>query len=387
MQKPGTSRRPGSLGSEHEAAMTVELAEATSRVGLQDTQRASPTPVLGKLAKLVLWAALLIAPRLPVLAAYTVPMSALAVGAGLFPLAIRIVRSRGGMTQSAWTGAVAGAVVVTGAMLPKAARLWALAHPAIWLPMACIVASHLLIGGVGAARAYREASGPSRARLEAALSRILPEKLAKVAAHDINLIGYLFAWRRSADVPAGMIPFDYYQHVRPILFAFLAIAVIEALAAHLLFMHARPIVKWIVFAVDDIGLLYLLAFILSLSKLPIVMSREGLRVRAGVLIDQWIPMEDVASAVRVISLAADDKSRMLKASLMAYPNVIVTLKRPLNLKLPLRGERSIELIGLHPDDAAGFIQALNGMVASKVADDYEVALPAWKRTAQFAPAT
>ncbi|MEN2791465.1 hypothetical protein ABC974_17645 [Sphingomonas oligophenolica] len=271
------------------------------------------------------------------------------------------------MTELEWTGAVAGAVVVTGAMLPKAARLWILAHPAIWLPMACIVACHLLVGGLGAARAYQEASGPSKARLEAALSKIIPANLAKFAAHDINLIGYLFVWRRSADVPAGMIPFDYYRHVRPILFAFLAIAAIEAFAAHFLFMHARPIIKWIVFAVDDIGLLYLLAFILSLPKLPVLVSREGLRVRAGVLVDQWIPMEEIASAGRVISLAAEDKSRMLKASLMAYPNVIVTLKRPLKLKLPFRGERAIELIGLHPDDAAGFIQTLNGMVASRVA--------------------
>lgn len=341
--------------------MTAELVSPSSSADLRDPQRTAKASTFGKLAKFALYVALLIAPRLPAFSKYTVEMTVLAVAVGWFPLFFRIHRSLLKKTPD-WTGALAGAVVVTAAMLPTSARAWVVAHTEIWLPMACIVLFHLFVGSVAGVRAYRAATGPAKLKLEAGLSQIIPPRLATVAAHDVDLLRHLISWHRPADVPQNMTPFSYYRHVRPTFFMFLAIASIEAIAAHFLFMRANPVVRWIVFVIDDVGILYLLAFTLSLSKLPILIGRGGLRVRAGILIDQWIPIEEIASVRQALSLSTEEKGRMLKASLMAYPNTVVTLKRPMSLSLPLRGERSVDLIGLHPDDATGFMKSLNGMI-------------------------
>ena len=46
------------------------------------------------------------------------------------------------------------------------------------------------------------------------------------------------------------------------------------------------------------------------------------------------------------------------ASWLTYPNVLIDLATPTEVALPFKPARQVTTIGLHPDDAAVFVEAL-----------------------------
>ena len=114
----------------------------------------------------------------------------------------------------------------------------------------------------------------------------------------------------------------------------------------------------VLLVVSALGLVYLIALINSLGRLPILVMDDGVRVRSGLLLDQWLPLAQVAG----VSVVADpgDRKRpdLLRASLLAYPNTLVQLVRPLSVRGRGGQSRTITTVALRPDDAAGFAAAV-----------------------------
>lgn len=181
------------------------------------------------------------------------------------------------------------------------------------------------------------------------------------------MLRYALDWRLGPDAPEGSQAFSYHLGVRFLLWGLLGACVLELVAAHLLVrLFFGPVATWVVFAFSVMGVVYVVGLMRALARLPLLVSDEGVRVRAGPLIDHWLPISQVAGADCVINCGDTKRPGFLKASLLAYPNVVVEIDPPLTLKRRGRTEE-ITAIGLHPDDAAGFVTAVRQARATRLA--------------------
>lgn len=228
---------------------------------------------------------------------------------------------------------------------------------AFWLPLSA-VALHLLIGLTSAARGNWKNAPTWHQRLESLLGEFIPAKLARLAVGELNILRYVVPWKLPVDVPDGSAGFSYHRHLQPMFWAFLSLALIEIAVLHLLVSRWNATAAWILFIVSDISVLYLIGLINSLRKLPILVQSAGVRVRAGLLIDQWVPIDDIAAVNGAIDDMVRERKAMLKASLLSHPSLYIHLKRPAAIRNPIRGMLMIEAIGVHPDEPAEFMRAV-----------------------------
>lgn len=175
----------------------------------------------------------------------------------------------------------------------------------------------------------------------------------------MGMLRYALDWRLRPDVPAGTQAFPYHRNIQPMLWALLFACLVELVAAHVLvglFFGARA--AWAVFALSLIGLVYVVGLMRSLSKLPLLVSPEGVRVRAGTLIDAWLPLDRIAGAACVINCGDTKRPGFLKAALMAYPNVVLDIAPPVAVRRANGRVVEVTAVGLHPDDGQAFIAAI-----------------------------
>ena len=175
----------------------------------------------------------------------------------------------------------------------------------------------------------------------------------------MNYLRYAFAWGVAPDTPAGATAFSYHRSLQPVLWALLSASLLETAVLHLLLARLWSVRgSLLLLIVSILGLIWLIGLINSLVRLPLLVTDDGVRLRSGLLLDRWLPLDQIA-AVNLVTDPGDLKrSDLLKASLLAYPNTLVQLVRP----LPVRGRggqsRTITTVALRPDDAAGFAAAV-----------------------------
>jgi hypothetical protein len=175
----------------------------------------------------------------------------------------------------------------------------------------------------------------------------------------LTALRHAFGWRMQGEIPADAVAFSYHRGLQPVLWALLGASVLETAVLHLLLAQLWSLEgSLILLAVSLAGLVWLIGLIASLSRLPLVVTAAGVRIRCGLLIDQWLPLDQIA-AVNVVANPGDLKRpELLKASLLAYPNVLIELSRPLAVRGRGGRFRDISTVALRPDDAAGFAAAV-----------------------------
>lgn len=174
-----------------------------------------------------------------------------------------------------------------------------------------------------------------------------------------GLLRYAFDWRLPPDVPAGTEAFSYHRGIRHMLWALLIACLLEVVAAHLLIgFLVGPTAAWVVFGLSLLGLVYLVGVINSLARLPLLVAADGVRVRAGTLIDQWLPIDRITRVSRVTNCGDTKRAGFLKAALMAYPNVLIELDPAVSVRRPNGRIAEITTVGLSPDDSAAFVAAI-----------------------------
>lgn len=175
----------------------------------------------------------------------------------------------------------------------------------------------------------------------------------------LKALRHAFAWGATPDVPPGATAFSYHRGLQAVMWALLAASLLETAVLHLLLARLWSVkASLVLFAVSVSGLIYLIGLINSLARLPILVTDAGVSVRGGLLLDQWLPLAQI-EAVSIVADPGDLKRpELLKASLLAYPNTLIRLARP----IPRRGRggrsRDITIVALRPDDAAGFAAAV-----------------------------
>jgi hypothetical protein len=177
----------------------------------------------------------------------------------------------------------------------------------------------------------------------------------------IRALYFAVAWGAAPDAPPGARAFAYHRSLRPLLLALIGAMVLETVAVHLgvYFLISRT-AAWVLLALSVLGLVWLLGLVNSVAKLPILVTEDGIRVRAGLLIDRWLPAAQIAGVKTGLDFGNLKRPEALRASLVVYPNVLIELSPPLPVGQGA-GRREVTLVALHPDDLAGFTAAVRAL--------------------------
>ena len=199
---------------------------------------------------------------------------------------------------------------------------------------------------------------------DAIATELIPSKLLSLARIEIKAFCIaLFVWGQPKSVPNKSTYFTNNKSISPMMYAFLSIAIVEAILFHYL-AHFLPKIIYIpLIMVGDFFILYAVGLTKSLRLYPTYISNDTLRLRVGIFIDLTFIPSDILSITGVTSSDEFRSEGCVKASLLAYPNVIVNLSRPIQNPLPFKLRDKVSSIALKFDDAASFTNAVQIWIA------------------------
>lgn len=301
-----------------------------------------------------------IAVRLPLAAQY--PLAALLLFLWIVSdtLMLALIAQSPGRNppRHAVVAVLAGAslTVVVGAPVVLREALWSM--PAVVIPMILAVTVHVAWSAMRARRVARQ-GGALQDKWQAVASEFLPPALVRFAVMELTVIHMaLFRWGGPADVPDGSRAFAYHKHLAPMCAALLVLSAIEVAVYHLLVGQWSGKAALVMFVISDVGLVYLIGLIKSFRFRPVLITPEGVRIRAGLLIDQAIPLDAIVSVETTISSDEVRDPATLNGALLAWPNILIRLNRPLERRSALR-RRSFTAVAFRLDEPEPFVRMLN----------------------------
>lgn len=274
-----------------------------------------------------------------------------------------VARSAGKPAWRAVLAVLAGASVTVSLGSPPALRAALVQTPVLAGVMAAVVLAHVAwstarAGGVAGRRGLS-----ARERWTSAAAELFPPALVRLAAAELSVVHMaLFRWGGAADVPADARAFSYHRHLTPMCAALLILSAIEMAVYHLLVGHWSRTAAMVMFVLSDVGFVYLLGLIKSFRFRPVLVTAEGVRVRAGFLIDQLVPFDAIVAVDAGFTGEEVRDATTLNAALLAWPNVMLRLDHPLPRRSWLwrtwRGRGSFARIAFRLDDPAPFVRLL-----------------------------
>ena len=95
-----------------------------------------------------------------------------------------------------------------------------------------------------------------------------------------------------------------------------------------------------------------------------LLTPDAVRIRAGFLVDQAIPLDRIAGIETGFTGERVRAPGVLNAALLARPNVILRLDAPMRRPSPLKRERAFHAIAFRLDDPEPFIRLLRWRLGS-----------------------
>lgn len=270
-----------------------------------------------------------------------------------------IARSSGKPGQRAVLAVLAGASITVWLGSPPVVRGTLLETPVLIAAMAIVVLGHVAGAAARAGLVLRKQGSGPRERWVSAASEIFPPALVRLAMAELTVIHMaLFRWGGPADVPANARGFAYHKHLTPMCAALLILSAIEISAYHLLVGRWSCTATIVMFILSDVGFVYLLGFIKSFRFRPVLLTSKGVRVRGGFLIDQLVPLDAIVSVERGFTAEEIRDSATFNAALLAWPNIVLRLDRPLQRPSLFRKREPFKRIAFRLDDPETFIRLL-----------------------------
>lgn len=316
--------------------------------------------IAATIAPIVLIALTGVVVRTPLAAAY--PLAALLlflwIVADTLMLAL-IARSSGKPGSWAVLGALAGASFTVWLGSPPVIRGVLLETRILALMMVAIVLGHVAWATVRASRAINGGGDHRKERLVSAASELFPPALVRLAAAELTVLHMaLFRWGGPADVPANARAFAYHKHLTPMCATLLILSAIEIAVYHLLVGHWSRTATLVMFVLSDVGFVYLVGLIKSFRFRPVLLAPDGVRVRAGFLIDQLVPLEAIVAVEGGFTGEEVRNPETLNAALLAWPNIMLRLNRPLDRRSLLKKRSPAIRIAFRLDDPEPFMRLL-----------------------------
>lgn len=336
------------------------VRESEDRLTVQGNSILPARTLAVKAAPFIVVAAAAIAVRSPIAADY--PFAALLlflwIVSDTMMLAL-LARSTAPPSWQAVISVLAGASFTVWLGSPGAlhAALWS--KPIIAAGMAMIIAAHVALAFARARHVLGSADVPAVDRWTAAISQLLPPALVRLAAAELKIIHMaLFRWGGPADVPANSRAFSYHKHLAPMCTTLLVLSGIEIAVYHLLMAHWSRTGAIIMFVISDVGFVYLIGLIKSFRFRPVLLTPEGVRVRAGFLVDQRIPLAAIISVETDFAGESVRDAATLNASLLAWPNILLRLDQPIRRRTFLKSRGPFSSVAFRLDDPEPFVRLL-----------------------------
>ncbi|WP_174279847.1 hypothetical protein [Sphingomonas bacterium] len=327
-----------------------------------ETQRnLAPRQLAARAAPFVIVALAGIAARSPLVAIY--PLAAallfLWIVSDTMMLALIARAPKRRPARHAVLGTLAGASITVWFGSPAALRQALSATPPITAMMLIAVLGHVAWGTLRAGRIFRAGETTTGDRWLAAASEVLPPMLVRLAAAELTILHMaLFRWGGPADVPANCRGFSYHKHLTPMCATLLILSGIEVAVYHLLVGHWSRTAALVMFVLSDLGLVYLVGLIKSFRFRPVLLTPDGVCVRAGILINQPIPLDLIVDVETGFSGEAVRDPATLNAALLAWPNILLKLNGSVGRRSLLKRKRAFRNIAFRLDDPEPFIRLL-----------------------------
>ena len=138
----------------------------------------------------------------------------------------------------------------------------------------------------------------------------------------------------------------------------LILSAIEIAVYHLLLGHWSRTATFVMFILSDVGFVYLVGLIKSFRFRPVLLTPEGVRVRAGFLIDQLVPLDAIVAVEGGFTGEEVRDPETFNAALLAWPNIMLQLDRPLPRRSLLKKRGPFVRVAFRLDDPEPFTRLL-----------------------------
>lgn len=169
-----------------------------------------------------------------------------------------------------------------------------------------------------------------------------------------SIMGWFMKWK---PIRSDILAFTYYRRsgVLAMLGAFAGLIVVETAAVHLLLHLWNALVAWVVTALSIYSLLWLVGYIHSIRLQPHTIDGQTLHLRSGLVWKATIPFAAVATVRAQKPTAKDDKDKQyVNMATGGQPNLLLTLKSPLEVEGIFGRRKKVSRIGITVDDTAQF---------------------------------
>ena len=171
----------------------------------------------------------------------------------------------------------------------------------------------------------------------------------------------------------GPHSFAYHRQLSPMLWALTFMLIVEMALVHLLLSRWIGAAALVLGILSGATLVSLVALILSFRSRAVMLGPDGLRVRAGFLIDAQVPLDEIAFAQSGFAPADYMPGGLFKASLLNAPNIVVLLRRDIDLPGPFGKTRRVHAVALALDEPARFLAAIAARVKADAEDRSDLA--------------
>lgn len=164
----------------------------------------------------------------------------------------------------------------------------------------------------------------------------------------------------TTDGPARVFPisFHYHRGIAPMMWVLIGLSGIELLVVHFLLAFWNRWVALVASLLTVATIVWLVALIRSMRRLPVLITSDCLIMRVGTLRRHDIYRANIAGVRTSWETRAEKAKSVSNLALIAYPNVMIDLHKPL-FSSRVGRKRQISTIAHRLDDLPGFLAALN----------------------------
>ena len=195
---------------------------------------------------------------------------------------------------------------------------------------------------------------------------ILPKKLVMPFVTEIAVIYYGFVNWKSHKIIENEFTYHKESGSRAMFGVLIFLILIETFVLHLLLVKWNEIVAWVLFVLSVYTVIQILGFAKSLSKRPIKVDDESLKLRYGILSETEILLSDIES-VELWTKDIDENEMSQKLSPLGAldsHNIKVSVKKEYQLVGLYGFKKGFETIYFHVDNSILFKEKLENYLNS-----------------------
>lgn len=198
------------------------------------------------------------------------------------------------------------------------------------------------------------------ALIRQATQEVLPGKVSSFVATEIAVLYYGFFHWKSRKLTTHEFSYHKDSGAVALLAILIVIVLVETFAIHLLLQRWSPVVAWVLSCLSLYSASQIFGMLRSLSKRPILLFKDRLELRYGILGEATIPLENIESielSFKDISLSTQVR-KLSPLGDMENHNVLIHVKSENALEGLYGSKKTFTTLALHIDEKEKFRQAL-----------------------------